>query len=327
MSAVPVIDVGPLLSGTPEQAAEVARQLGEAAAEVGFLHVTGHGVPPALYDALLAAAQDLFALPLEDKLRLHIAGSRCHRGYVPVGEEVFGSGTRDLKEAFDLGLDLPDAHGDPMLGPNTWPDLPGFAGAVTAWYDAVLELGRVLVRAFAVALGQPADALAQHVTTPPSQLRLVHYPHDPDAVDVVGIGAHTDYEVLTLLRTTGPGLEVLTADGTWADVPPVPDAFVVNVGDLLELWSGGRYVATRHRVRKVTEERWSFPLFFTVDSDVVVAPLQAGPGLDGTTSGEHLFAQTAQTFTYLRDRIARGELVLPDTARALDSFGRSEVPA
>jgi len=325
--SVPVVDVSALLSGTPEQAEQTARALGRAASEVGFLYVTGHGLDPRLFEDLLAAAQDFFALPLPDKQRLHIGRSRCHRGYVPVGEEVFGSGTRDLKEAFDLGLDLPEDDpdvlaGDPLLGPNTWPELPGFAEATTAWYDAVLALGHVLLRAFAVALDQPADALDRHVSKPPSQLRLVHYPHDPSARDVVGIGAHTDYECFTLLRSTSPGLEVLNSAGTWVDVPPRDDALVVNVGDMLELWSGGRFVATTHRVRKVTEERWSFPLFFSVDSPTVIGPFSAERGEVGMTAGEHLFAQTAQTFTYLRERVARGELVLPESARPLDSFGR-----
>lgn len=325
-SAVPVIDVHGLLHGPPEEVAVVAAELGRAASDVGFLYVTGHGVPTSLYGALLQSAQRLFSLPLEQKMAYYIGLSACHRGYVPEGEEVFGTGTRDLKEAFDLGLDLsaddPDVlAGNPLLGPNTWPDLPDFADVVTAWYDAVLSLGRHLLHGFAVALGQPADVLDAHVTKPPSQLRLIHYPHDPEAQDVVGIGAHTDYELFTLLRSTGPGLEVLNGAGAWIDAPPRDDAFVVNVGDMLETWSGGRFVATTHRVRKVTEERWSFPLFFSVDYATVVRPV-AATDTGGVCAGDHLFAQTAQTFRYLRERMARGELVLPDGALAVDTFGQ-----
>lgn len=325
-TSVPVVDVAPLLEGSPAQVAEAASQLGRAATDVGFLHVTGHGIPAARFDDLLAAAQQLFAQPLQDKMRHYIGESSCHRGYVPEGEEVFGVGTRDRKEAFDVGLDLPADHPaaatSPLLGPNAWPDIVGFAAAVTAWYDEVLRLGHALARGFALALGQPADALTRHVTTPPSQLRLIHYPFDGLAQDAVGIGAHTDYELFTLLRSTAPGLEVLNSAGAWVDVPPQQDAFVINVGDLLETWSGGRYVATTHRVRRVSEQRWSFPLFYTLDHATAVRPYD-DPAAPGLVAGDHLFAQTAQTFRYLRDRIARGELVLPGKARAIDSFGRA----
>lgn len=109
-------------------------------------------------------------------------------------------------------------------------------------------------------------------------------------------------------------------------MPPLADAFVLNIGDILQAWSNGAFVATTHRVRKVTEERWSFPLFFNVDHDTVVTPLPAfataGMKTPTLVAGEHFFAQTALTFTYLKKRLATGELVLPDDARALASFGR-----
>ena len=80
-----------------------------------------------------------------------------------------------------------------------------------------------------------------------------------------GIGAHTDYECFTLLHATAPGLEVLNGAGEWIEAPPLPGAFIVNIGDMLELLTNGEFLATTHRVRKVREERYSFPLFFNVD--------------------------------------------------------------
>jgi isopenicillin N synthase-like dioxygenase len=214
-----------------------------------------------------------------------------------------------------------------MLGPNTWPDLAGFADAVTAYYQAVLDVGHRLLSAFAVALGEDADTFNKHATKTPSQLRLIHYPYHPDAVDAEGIGAHTDYECFTLLKPTAPGLEVLNGAGDWIDVPPLPDTFVVNVGDMLELWTNGTFVATSHRVRKVKEERYSFPLFFNVDYHTEVKPLPQFAPRDGKQrpalrAGEHLFAQTAQTFAYLRSRVESGELVLPDGSLAVGQFGQ-----
>jgi isopenicillin N synthase-like dioxygenase len=256
---------------------------------------------------------------------------------VPVGEEGLYGDKTDLKEAFDTALDLPaddpdHLAGNPMLGPNVWPDLPGFAGAVTDYYQAILGVGRDLLGAFAIALGEDPDTFTRFATKTPSQLRLIYYPHNPDAQDSIGIGAHTDYECFTLLKPTAPGLEVLNGAGEWIDVPPVPGAFVVNIGDLLELWTNGAFVATSHRVRKVAEERYSFPLFFNVDYHTEVKPLPQfdSPGAQSRPTlraGEHLFAQTAQTFAYLRRRIESGELQLPDGSLELGQFGRKSLPA
>ena len=331
-TSIPVIDISGLRSSDRAERERVAAEIGTAAREVGFLYVSHTGIDEALFDRMLAATKAFFALPVEEKMRSYIGLSSCHRGYVPVGEEGVETGTPDLKEAFDTALDLPDDDpdhlaGNPMLGPNVWPDVDGFAEAVTDYYHAVLALGHQLLWAFAVALGEDPDTFTRHATKTPSQLRLVHYPFDQDAEDVLGIGAHTDYECFTLLKPTAPGLEVLNGAGEWVDVPPVPDTFVVNVGDMLELWTNGAYVATSHRVRKVRQERYSFPLFFNVDYHTEVKPLPQFVNGDGASrpalrAGEHLFAQTAQTFAYLRSRIERGELVLPDGSMQTNSFGQ-----
>lgn len=329
---VPVLDISALLDDSGPGYDDAVAGLGDAARHVGFAQIVGHGIDPALFDALLEQTRAFFALPEEDKHLVYIGRSTNHRGYVPPGEEVFSGGTADAKEAFDVSLDLPADDprylaGHPLLGPNQWPELPGFREAVMGWYDAVFALSRRLLRAFAVALGEPEDRFDRHVTTPPSQLRLIHYPFDPHAVDRPGIGAHTDYECFTLLRPTAPGLEVLNAAGDWVDVPLIDDAFVLNIGDLLEIWTNGEFVATTHRVRKVTAERYSFPLFVNVDHDTEVAPLPAfvgngNPLKPPVVAGEHLFAQTAQSFQYLKERLARGEVTLPDGAQPLSAFGR-----
>ncbi|AHC24766.1 MULTISPECIES: isopenicillin N synthase family dioxygenase [Mycobacteriaceae] len=329
---VPVLDIAALLDEDHPDYARSVADLGDAARRVGFAQIIGHGISSALFDDLLTATRTFFALPEQEKLKVHIGHSSNHRGYVPPGEEVFAAGTVDAKEAFDLSVDLPADDprylaGHPLLGPNQWPELAGFREAVTAWYKAVFALSRRLLRAFAVALGEPADRFDRHVTAPPSQLRLIHYPFDPAAADRPGIGAHTDYECFTLLRPTAPGLEVLNAAGTWIDVPLIDDAFVINIGDLLEIWSNGEFVATTHRVRKVVEERFSFPLFVNVDDDTEVAPLPAlavngKPARTPVIAGEHLFAQTAQSFRYLQERLARGEVTLPEGAHPLATFGR-----
>jgi isopenicillin N synthase-like dioxygenase len=330
---LPVVDIGGLYSPDERARAKTAAKLGDAARESGFCYIIGHRVPDVIVQRALEQSKLFFSLPLEEKMKVYIGLSKHHKGYVPEGEEVFSAGSKDRKEAFDLGLDLspddPDVlAGTPILGPNVWPDLQGFREAIGAYYDAVSILGNLLFRGFAQALELPESYFNQFVTKPPSQLRLIHYPHNPDAVDGSGIGAHTDYECFTILLPTAAGLEVMNGAGEWIDAPPVENAFVVNIGDMMEVWTNGEFVATSHRVRRVQEERYSFAMFCVCDYQTVVQPLPPFVSSDrpsqyeSQVAGEHLFAQTAQSFTYLKKRLAAGDLVLPDSAKPLSSFGQ-----
>lgn len=327
-SAIPVIDIEGLASPDPGRRRAVAAEMEAAARDVGFFYVIGHGVPEAARRRLQETAKAFFDLPAAAKMKVYIGLSQNHSGYVPEGEEVFASGKIDRKEAFDVGLDYDGPPRGGMLGPNLWPDLEGFKTDVAAYYAQVQALARILFRGFALALGQPEDFFESRLSAPPAQLRLIHYPFDPDAVDAEGIGAHTDYECFTILYSTAPGLEVLNGAGQWIDAPPLEGAFIINIGDMIETWSNGAFVATSHRVRKVSAERYSFPFFATCDYDTAVEPLPAFVSADRPAryprviSGEHLFAQTAQTFGYLKKRLAEGTVTLPEGAQALESFGQ-----
>jgi isopenicillin N synthase-like dioxygenase len=332
---IPGIDIGGLFDPSLAVRTAVAREIARACADVGFLYVYNHGVPTRLGDDLLAAALAFFALPEETKRAWYIGKSTNHRGYVPVGEEGFAYGTaapeaKDRKEAFDTALDLPAddpdyVAGNPMLGPNVWPaEVPELRAAATAYYEAVMALGRRMLHAFALGLGLDESFFDRFVRKPTSQLRLVHYPPAAPGEAAMGIGAHTDYECFTILKVTEPGLQVLNPAGDWIDAEVQPDAFVINIGDMLEAWTNGRYVATTHRVLRNERERFSFPLFFGVDWATRVAPLaellQPGetPRYPELVAGEHLFAQTARTFAYLRRRVEAGELTVGDPV----DFGR-----
>lgn len=334
-SSVPNIDISALGGADAKAHAQTVQRIRTAATDNGAFYVSGHGIDPALITGLIAAAKSFFAKSEQEKMACYIGKSTNHRGYVPPGEEQLGGGTKDAKEAFDLSADLPAddpdyVAGNPLLGPNQWPaDMPDFKAQVTAYYDAAYELGERLTRGFSEALGLPSTALDGYFTKPPSQLRLIHYPFNPDpGADAPGIGAHTDYEVFTLLLPTAPGLEVMNSEGEWIDAPPIEGALVVNIGDVLQMWSNDTFVATSHRVRKVSEERYSFPLFFACDYDVEVKPLDTFVSADTPPryapiiAGEHLFAQTAMTFTYLKTRIEDGTLVLPEGTHGLSSFGQ-----
>ncbi|MFJ7143609.1 isopenicillin N synthase family dioxygenase [Pseudomonas protegens] len=329
-TTLPLVDISGLSSQVPEQRLASARALGRAAAQAGFLYVTGHGIAPEIIDRLKRRSAEYFNQPMAVKMADYIGLSSNHSGYVPEGEEQFAGGGIDHKEAFDVGFDYLHSEGRrPMLGANRWPSMAGFKEDIQAYYEAVFNLSLTLFRGFALALGLAEDRFSRWVSTQPSQLRLIHYPCAPQApVDRPGIGAHTDYECFTILLPTAPGLEVLNGAGQWIDVPLVEGAFVINIGDMLEVLSNGRYLATAHRVRKVAQERYSFPLFCACDYDTLIAPLeetfdpeQPSP-YQPLICGEHLYAQTVQTFRYLKQRLAAGQLSLPDGARDLSSFGR-----
>ena len=328
--SLPMVDITDLASTDPARKLAAAQALGKAAREVGFLYITGHGVEPTVVERLKQRTQQYFSQPKAEKMRHYIGQSSNHSGYVPEGEEQFYSNKPDAKEAYDIGFDCTDpSYRRPMVGPNQWPTLPGFKEDVTAYYNAVLDVSHRLFEGFALALGLPEDRFTRHITRPPSQLRLVHYPYNPEIrTDSPGIGAHTDYECFTILLPTAPGLEVINGAGEWIDVPLVDNAFVINISDMLELLSNGAFLATAHRVRKVAEERYSFPMFCNMDYDTVIAPLpelvsaENPPRYEPLICGEHLYAQTMQTFAYLKKRLAQGEIALPTGSKELASFGR-----
>lgn len=327
-TAIPLIDISGLYSADAAERQAVADALGRAAREVGFLQITGHGIARELREGLIAQARAFFARPLDDKMRFYIGQSTNHSGYVPEGEEQFADGGKDLKEAYDINYDYTEApQRFPLLGPTQWPDSEAFRREVSAYYREALALGDTLFRGFALALGLAEDTFAAVTRHPTSQLRLIHYPlaQDPQA-DRPGIGAHTDYECFTILLPTAEGLQVQNGAGDWIDVPLIEDAFVINIGDMLEVLSNGQFVATAHRVRKVSEERYAFPLFCACDYDTRIAPIDGLPARGGRSypaviCGDHLFAQTAQTFRYLRERLASGDLQLPEGSMGLSSFG------
>jgi isopenicillin N synthase-like dioxygenase len=336
--ALPIIDIHALFDADPVARQAVADELGRAARDVGFFYIRGHGIAPDRIAGLRGAAKALFAHDLDWKMGHHIGLGRGHKGFVPEGEEIYGTGRPDHKEAWDIGFEADDDHpfvlaGQPLIGGNKWPDLDGFRATVSAYYADVFALGRKLFEGFALALGQDAHAFEHIVTCPPSKLRLIHYPVDPSAEDAPGIGAHTDYECFTLLLADQPGLEVLNGEGRWIDAPPVSidgeELYVINVGDMLEIMTAGQFVATTHRVRKVREERYSFPLFFACDYATKIRPLpEFDP--DGARAadypdisiGDHMWSMALQTYSYLRERVARGELALPENARGTNSFGQ-----
>jgi isopenicillin N synthase-like dioxygenase len=280
--ALPIVDIASASRGDADFD-RVAASLDRACAEFGFFYVTGHGVDPKLSAALESLAQRFFSLPVEEKLAIAMTrGGRAWRGYFPPGGELT-SGRPDRKEGIyfgtELGADDPRvAAGLPLHGMNLYPSLPEFREMLLNYLEAVTALGQRLLTLIAHGLGLPREHFLERYTRDPTVLfRIFNYP-PTDAAEDFGVGAHTDYGLLTLLRQDEVGgLEVWHRDH-WLSASPVPDSFVCNVGDMLERLTAGRYVSALHRVRNVTaRNRISMPLFLDPGFEAVLEPIAAAP--------------------------------------------------
>lgn len=277
-----VVDVAPLALQGPARDA-VAAEIGRACRTSGFFYVVGHGIPVTLQAQLEQISRRFFEQPLAAKLAIRMArGGRAWRGYFPVGDELT-RGKPDQKEGLYFGAELRDDHpkvvaGMPLHGRNLFPaGIPGFRETVLEYMDAITRLGHVLMEGIALSLGLEASYFADRYTRNPLILfRIFNYPSmPPSAGDASwGVGEHTDYGLLTILRQdeTG-GLEVKSPEG-WIDAPPIPNAFICNLGDMLDRMTGGFYRSTPHRVRNRSgRARLSFPFFFDPDFDAEVRPI------------------------------------------------------
>lgn len=274
-----VIDLSGLKERSPLAIERIAKNIGTACRDVGFFYVRNHGIPQQLIDSVFAVSQAFFALPPDSKNELSIAKSKHNRGYAGISSERLDSKNADLKEAFNVGLDLDPEDPEvlaskPFRGVNLWPEkMPQFRGTVLDYFNEAWRLGCDLHLAIAADLGLPPSFFANKFDRPMATLRMLHYPPRPaGAASSVGAGEHTDYGSLTLLLTDDAGgLEVRRRDGTWVSAPPIPGAFVCNIGDCLMRWSNDIYLSTPHRVTNpASRDRYSVAFFLDPNPDVVV---------------------------------------------------------
>lgn len=258
----------------PESRDAFLKHLQHLARDIGFFYLVGHGIDLQRFEQIQAISRQFFAQNQAQKDALSMANSRHFRGYSRVNEE----NTRnhpDFREQIDIGADLEpvvfNEHTPFWLnlqGPNQWPqNWPEFQDTVNAWKKDTRALAIELLHAFMLALGLSEDALDAFVTgTPNELLKLIHYPsREADAGHDQGVGAHKDAGILTLLlQDQIGGLQVLGKEG-WIDAPYLEGAFVVNIGEILELATNGYLVANFHRVvaPPAHTDRYSIAYFIT----------------------------------------------------------------
>jgi isopenicillin N synthase-like dioxygenase len=319
--SIPVIDLGPYLAGEPGALDRTADQLRFALTEIGFYSIVNHGVPSALVHEVYREVARFHALPLDEKLKIKL--DKHNVGYLPMMGDtlrtsVVANVTKpNMSEAFfmarDLAADHPDVIADRRFrSANQWPaDLPGFRHTLVTYCDALEHLVKKLVRLYARALDLPTTYFDTPFTDFQYKLRATHYPSQPAALqDEFGIAPHTDTSFLTLLAPNDvPGLAFRTRAGDWIDVPTLPDAFIVNGGQLLLRWTNDRFLATPHRaVNRTGGERYALAFFCdaNIDWPVAAVPTCVGPDhppkYETTYYTDYMIRYQARTYNVLGDQ-------------------------
>jgi isopenicillin N synthase-like dioxygenase len=297
--SVPIIDIAPLF-GVPGKARDdTDRAILAAAHEIGFLNIVG--LPP---DVPLGAQSRsdllrIFALDRSAQRRLWRQkfapeNANVYRGWFPLQP-----GNVTAKEGIDLGADVLHGcdvicSGDPLREATPLPmeaSLPGWRAAIARYYAAMERVCKALMHSIARSLQLPEDFFDAAFHRGLSTLRLLRYPprtaqelaacsepavwveHEGRRSHLAG-APHTDSGFVTVLAQDGVGgLQARNAQGRWIEAPPLERALVVNFGQVLERWCGGRIRATEHRVVGSQRERFSIPFFYEARADATIAPL------------------------------------------------------
>mmetsp|Transcript_14642 Transcript_14642/g.24826 ORF Transcript_14642/g.24826 Transcript_14642/m.24826 type:complete len:323 (-) Transcript_14642:12-980(-) len=293
--------------------------LRSACVNVGFFYLEGHGVDEEVFQKVKDQTRALFRLPQDQKRAL--SDPVLNRGYTAMGEETLDPARQkrgDTKEGFYIGKDVrPDSdeyNPAKLAGPNVWPskelspsflDSESFKETMQLYMESCMSVAFRLVQLIALAIGVDEHFFDAHFENPLSTIRLLHYSKERSVPEdgVFACGAHTDYGMITLLLTdSNEGLQVLTKENVWLDVPPRPSAFVVNLGDMLERWTNGMFRSTLHRVlTSGSSERYSIPFFYEPHFDTEVEVLDVccspsnPPKYPPTTSGQHLLDKYKET--------------------------------
>ncbi len=298
------------LPTTKDEEKAFSLQLRHTCHTVGFFYIENHNVAAETYKNALASSQKFFDLPLDAKLSIDYRNSPSFRGYMDLGCENT-AGKVDRREQIEFGVESESPGGptasnskgyftqnldgkDPiwkrLIGPNQWPNhhVPSLQPHITRYMTEMEMLSRRLMCYLALSLDLPRhyfDDTFQH--SPNVQFKICRYPpFDKDEDDKFGVGAHTDSGYLSLLfQDDVGGLQVQNGDGDWIDAPPIDGTIVVNLGEMIQLITGGYYLATPHRVKNITymdgqggsRGRFSMPYFWNPRLDYIVSKINPLP--------------------------------------------------
>lgn len=281
MATFRVIPEVSLASASGPGRADLARGLVRVGHEVGFLTLVDHGIDEGFIARYFAALESFFALPEDVKAHIDKRLSPHFRGWEQVGSELTDNRV-DYREQLDLSTENPVYPVDAMPaylhldGPNQWLHeevLPGFRSVVTEFMTRMGALADDLMALLAEGMDLPGHTFRHRFGAHPlSFAKLISYPRTPPGQ--AGVNGHHDAGFLTILLQHGVGgLQVLSPDGGWIDVPPKPGALVMNLGEMLQSMTGNYLVATTHRV--IAEEpRFSSAYFHGPDLRATLEPLE-----------------------------------------------------
>ncbi|MFT5006953.1 MAG: isopenicillin N synthase-like dioxygenase [Paracoccaceae bacterium] len=305
-SKIPLLDASSIYSDETGAQDDLITKFAKAYSTVGFAYITNHGIDPDLRRKVFQANAAFHAQSMPQKMKVEL--NHLHRGYIPINtstdvNSAFVKVTKPNQSASFM-LMREDQAADPgayLSGANQWPELQGFRDVCAAYVTAMSKLAnRLMIVALRAAGTDPADFMAAF-DTPTTWLRLLHYPPRPDAAaDVYGSAPHKDFGCLTILgQDPVGGLQVQTPSGDWVDAPYMPDAYVVNVGDMLHRLSNGRLLSTPHRViNRSGSERYSIPFFYDPHVSTNIAPLPGTgtPRFESVNFGEFLQAELEASY-------------------------------
>ncbi|KAI9024609.1 hypothetical protein DFJ74DRAFT_665638 [Hyaloraphidium curvatum] len=275
--ALPIVDLAQYKSEDPAVREQFLKQLTDVLLNVGFMYLKNHGISPETEKAMFEKSAEAINLPREEKAKFSMDLSPIFKGWSELGRETT-YGKIDMRETIGLGWDLPRASSDGPVwgnscGPITWPTVDGFKDTAKKYLEEVHGTATTLLAAISETLGKPKEYLREFFldeVRPNHHFQINYYPSvdlsaHPEYKENLGDAAHVDDPVvLTCLNQDMiGGLQVMNFEGEWIDVVPIPGTIIVNTGTYLEFITGGRYVATTHRVRLNTSGvgRYSMPYF------------------------------------------------------------------
>ncbi|KIW25977.1 uncharacterized protein PV07_09110 [Cladophialophora immunda] len=302
--SLPVIDIGDIDHPDRERRRSVAREICNAAANVGFFYVSNHGVPERVIKSIFSESRRFFnELSLEEKMQYDTEKHEHYYGYYPINLDPSLPAGAKLNEGINYGYEPsidPRAVTSENNGDNWWPSekrLPGYVKNVKEYMSHALALSRALLRMFALGLDLEEGSFDYLATKPYSILKMAHYPGVlSGSEEPSSIRPHTDYELLTiLLQDDIPSLEVLSNTGRWIQAKPIPGTFVVNIGDSMAMLTNGLFVSTMHRVLNHSKrDRYSVPFFLGANQEAELKALEQfvtpdqPPKFQPMTSGEYV---------------------------------------